>query len=89
MAKKTDSERAAKDSEISKAYRSDRKQRARHLIDEDEQRQIETLRRSVLEAVQAGEGQKALDILKQMGFEPDSDEYRTVIALLYPPGKRR
>jgi len=79
----------AKDDEIKKVYKSDRGQRPAHLIDEDRQRQIERFQRAVVAAVEAGEKQKALDYLKQMGYAPESPEYQTVIALLYPPGKKR
>lgn len=82
-------ENVGKDVDIRKAYKADRKTRPSHLIDEEEQRQSEDLRRRVVEAVRAGEGQKALDYLRQMGYGPDSPEYQTVIALLYPPGKKR
>jgi len=78
-----------KSDEIKKVYKADRKQRPAHLIDEEEQQQIEVLRRKVVEAVQAGEVQKALDYLKQMGRGPGSREYQAVIALLYPPGRKR
>jgi len=85
----TEEKESAKNQEIRKAYKSDRKDRPRHLLDRDEQRQVERLRRGVIEAVMAGEGQKALDILKEMGYGPDSPEYRAVIALLYPPSGKK
>jgi len=78
-----------KNAEIRKAYRSDRKDRPRHLLDRDEQRQIERLRKSVVEAVMAGEDQKAIDILKEMGYGPDSREYKAVIAALYPTSRKK
>ena len=78
-----------KNSEIRKAYRSDRKDRPRHLLDSHEQRQVERLRNSVVEAVMAGEGRKALDILKEMGYGPDSQEYKAVITALYPTTKKK
>ena len=78
-----------KNAEIRKAYRSDRKDRPTHLLDTDEQRQVERLRRSVVEAVMAGEGQKALDILQEIGCGVDSPEYRAVIALLCPASKKK
>jgi hypothetical protein len=78
-----------KSAEIGKAYRSDRKDRPRHLLDSDEQRQIERLRSSVLEAVMAGEDQRALDILKDTGYGPDSREYKAVIAALHPTSKKK
>ncbi len=84
-----DKKEPEKNGEIRKAYRSDRKDRPRHLRDSDEQRQIERLRRSVIEAVISGEGQKALEILKEMGYGPDSREYKAVIAALYPIPKKK
>ena len=78
-----------KDAELRKAYRSDRKDRPSHLLDPDEQRQIERLRSRVVEAVMSGEGERALDILKEMGYSSDSPEYQAVIALLYPGAKKR
>jgi len=84
-----DKKEPQKSAEISKAYRSDRKDRPGHLLDSDEQRQIERLRNSVVEAVMAGEGQKALAILKDMGYGPDSLEYKAVIAALYPASKKK
>jgi len=84
-----DKKEPEKSAEIRKAYRSDRKDRPRHLVDSDEQRQIERLRSSVVEAVMAGEGQKALDILKDMGYGPDSRENKAVIAALYPASKKK
>jgi len=84
-----DKKEPEKDAQIRKTYRSDRKDRPRHLLDSDEQRQIERLRNSVVEAVMAGEGQKALDILKEMGYGPDSREYKAVIAALYPTLKKK
>ena len=51
-----DKKEPEKNSEIRKAYRSDRKDRPRHLLDSDEQRQVESLRNGVIEAVMAGEG---------------------------------
>jgi hypothetical protein len=85
----TDKRESEKSAEIRKAYRSDRKDRPAHLIDSDEQRQVERLRHRVVEAVMAGEGQKALDILKEMGFGPDSLEYKAIIAALYPASKKK
>jgi len=85
----TDKIRSGKDAEIRKAYRLDRKDRPAHRIGTDEQEQIERLRRSVVQAVTAGEGQKALDILKKMGCGPDSPEYKAVIALLYPAARKK
>jgi len=78
-----------KSADIRKAYKADRKLRPAHLIDEDRQKQIEKFRRAVVAAVQAGEEQKALDYLKLMGYRPESPEYQAVIALFYPPGKKR
>jgi hypothetical protein len=43
----------------------------------------------VVEAVMAGEGQKALDILQEIGCGVDSPEYRAVIALLSPASKKK
>lgn len=80
---------AESNADIRKAYKADRKACPAHLIDEDRQRQIERFQRAVVAAVQAGEEKKALDYLKQMGYGPESPEYQTVIALLYPPGKKR
>ncbi len=87
--KEKDSDAAAKNADIRKIYKADRKQRPAHLIDEDRQRQIEKFQRAVVAAVQAGEEQKALDYLRQMGYGPESPEYQSVIALLYPLGKKR
>jgi hypothetical protein len=78
-----------KNAEIRKAYRSDRNDRPTHLLDTEGQRQVERLRRSVVEAVMAGEGQKALDILQEIGCGVDSPEYRAVIALLSPASKKK
>ncbi|MGB8888209.1 MAG: hypothetical protein WCC87_15860 [Candidatus Korobacteraceae bacterium] len=89
MDKKKESDASEKNAQIDKDYRADRRQRPPHLIDLDEQKQIEKLRRGVVEAVKAGEGQKALDILKQLGYGKDSTEYKTVIALLYPPSRKK
>jgi hypothetical protein len=85
----TDKKESGKNAEIRKAYRSDRKDRPAHLLDADEQRQVERLRRSVVEAVMAGEGQRALDTLKEIGCGVDSPEYKAVIALLYPASKKK
>jgi hypothetical protein len=85
--KKKDSEESAKDAEISQVYRSDRKQRPPHLIEEDEQKQIALFRQKLIEAIQRGEGQLALDILKEMGYAAETPEYKRVIALLYPKKK--
>ena len=84
-----DKKEPEKNAQVRKAYRSDRKDRPGHLLDSDEQRQIERLRSSVVEAVMAGEGQKALDILRDMGYGPDSREYKAVIAALYPASKKK
>ena len=84
-----DKKEPEKNAQVRKAYRSDRKDRPSHLLDSDEQRQIERLRSSVVEAVMAGEGQKALDILRDMGYGPDSREYKAVIAALYPTSKKK
>ena len=89
MDKKKESDASEQNADIKKVYRADSKQRAPHLNDRDEQKQIEKLRRSVAAAVKAGEGQKALDILKQMGYGHDTVEYKAVIALLYPPSRRK
>lgn len=89
MTKKTEPEDEGRDKQIREAYKSDRKQRAPHLIEVEEQRQIEKMRREVVLAVQAGDPQVALDRLKELGYGPDSREYKTVISLLHPPGKKR
>ena len=89
MDKKKESDPSQQDADIKKVYRADRKTRPSHLIDEDRQRQIERFQRAVVAAVEAGEEQKALDYLKEMGYGPESPEYRAVIALLYSPGKKR
>ena len=65
------------------------KRRPPHLIDEDRQKQIETFRREVVAAVQAGDEQKAFEYLRLMGCGPESREYQAVISLLYPPGRKR
>jgi len=78
-----------RDAEIKKAYKADRKLRPAHLIDAEEQKQVEQMRKEVVTAVQAGDAQTALDKLKERGYGPDSREYRAVIALLYPPGRRK
>jgi hypothetical protein len=87
--KKKEPDASEQNADIKKVYKADRRQRAPHLIDLEEQNQIEKLRRSVVEAVKSGEGQKALDILKQMGYGPGAAEYKAVIALLYPPSRKK
>lgn len=89
MDKKKESDASEQNADIKKVYKADRKTRPAHLIDEDRQRQIERFQRAVVAAVEAREEQKALDYLKQMGYGPESPEYRAVIALLYPLGKKR
>ena len=87
--KEKDADAAAKNADIRKAYKEDRKQRPAHLIDIWEQRQKEKMQKEVVTAVQAGDAQTALDRLKELGYGPDSREYKAIIALLYPSGGKR